>query len=92
VPFAEIGPMTSPLPGPQGLPVGQRPGTPEDSQPPVCSAKGCRETALWALRWNNPRLHSADRRKSWVACEAHRAPLAEFLELRGFLRAIEPLD
>lgn len=61
--------------------------------PPVviCSAKGCRAPAVWSLRWNNPRLHSADRRKTWLACAEHRARLGEFLEVRGFLREVAPL-
>jgi hypothetical protein len=54
-----------------------------------CSAKGCRQAALWALRWNNPRLHEPDRRKTWAACEEHRAYLSEFLQARGFLREVE---
>jgi hypothetical protein len=89
--------MTSSFPDPQQvhqgpqLPRAQRPETTPDDGAPVCSAKGCREPAVWALRWNNPKLHSADRRKTWVACDAHRPQLAEFLELRGFLRATEPL-
>jgi hypothetical protein len=57
----------------------------------VCSAKGCRAAAVWALAWNNPRLHTADRRKTWVACEEHREQLATFLDLRGFLRDVTPL-
>src|SRR5947208_15365002 len=28
----------------------------------ACSARGCRATAVWALQWNNPRLHPAERR------------------------------
>lgn len=64
---------------------------PETDEPPICSAKGCREAALWALRWNNPKLHTADRRKTWVACDAHRGTLSEFLSARGFLRDVEPL-
>ena len=64
------------------------PGT---GQPPVCSAKGCREPAHWALLWTNPKLHTADRRKMWVACTAHRAHLEQFLSARGFLRSVEPL-
>jgi hypothetical protein len=87
LPFTEIGPMTSSFPDPHNRPDALGEGT----TPPVCSAKGCREPAIWALRWNNPRLHSAGRRKTWVACDAHRAQLAEFLDLRGFLRATEPL-
>jgi hypothetical protein len=56
----------------------------------ICSAKGCRLPARWALRWNNPRLHDPDRRKIWLACEQHRATLAEFLDARGFLREVTP--
>jgi hypothetical protein len=58
--------------------------------PPICSAKGCRARATWALRWNNPRLHPQTRRKTWLACDEHRANLAGFLEARGFLREVEP--
>ena len=32
------------------------------------------------LRWNNPRLHTPDRRKEWLACEAHRESLGAFLQ------------
>jgi hypothetical protein len=51
----------------------------------VCSAKGCRRPATWAHLWNNPKLHDADRRKVWLACEDHRISLGEFLSVRGFL-------
>jgi hypothetical protein len=57
----------------------------------TCSARGCAADAVWELRWNNPKLHTPDRRKSWLACEAHRATLADFLSARGFLREVEPL-
>jgi hypothetical protein len=57
----------------------------------VCSAKGCRTAAVWELRWNNPKLHTADRRKTWLACDQHRASLGGFLEARGFLRETEPV-
>ncbi len=52
----------------------------------VCSARGCRAGARWAIRWNNPRLHTPDRRKVWLACAEHRADLEEFLSARGFYR------
>jgi hypothetical protein len=58
----------------------------------VCSAKGCRAPARWQLRWNNPRLHDPDRRKTWLACDEHRTYLAEFLAARGFLRESRPVD
>ena len=51
----------------------------------VCSAKGCRRTAAHAVVWRNPKLHSAQRRKVWLACDEHRQSLADFLALRGFL-------
>ncbi|HEX6969092.1 MAG TPA: hypothetical protein VF174_09820 [Micromonosporaceae bacterium] len=54
----------------------------------ICSARGCRAPAVWALRWNNPRLHPADRRKTWLACADHRTTLGEFLQVRGFLREV----
>jgi hypothetical protein len=56
----------------------------------VCSAKGCRATATVALRWNNPKLHTPDRRKTWLACPDHEEHLARFLDLRGFLRERAP--
>ena len=59
--------------------------------PPTCSAKGCRAQAVWVLGWNNPKLHAADRRKTWVACESHRQQLADFLDVRGFLRDVVPV-
>jgi hypothetical protein len=59
---------------------------------PICSAKGCRAPAVWALRWNNPKIHTPDRRKTWLACPDHREHLSGFLSARGFLRETEPLD
>ncbi len=63
-----------------------------DDDTPVCSAKGCRAAARHLLVWNNPKLHTADREKTWVACDAHRQSLSQFLDLRGFLRRVDPLD
>ncbi len=57
-----------------------------------CSAKGCRAPAQWQLRWNNPKLHTAERRKTWLACDDHRPTLGGFLDARGFLRAVTPFD
>lgn len=58
----------------------------------ICSAKGCREPATWQLQWNNPKLHTPDRRKTWLACDDHRAGLGDFLGARGFLRETEPVS
>lgn len=59
---------------------------------PICSAKGCRAESSWVLAWNNPKLHTPDRRKTWTACDSHRTSLAEFLQARGFLRETEPVS
>lgn len=58
---------------------------------PICSAKGCTNDAVIDLRWNNPKIHTPDRRKSWVACAEHDEHLSQFLGARGFLREKEPL-
>jgi hypothetical protein len=57
----------------------------------TCSAKGCSSPAVWSLLWNNPKLHTPDRRKSWLACDEHRTTLGDFLGARGFLRDVERL-
>lgn len=51
----------------------------------VCSAKACRSSADWAVIWNNPRLHTPERRKVWLACGEHREHLSDFVDRRGFL-------
>lgn len=70
--------------------------TSPSERPPVeldrdtCSAKGCQADAVWALLWNNPKIHTPERRKAWLACDEHRASLSDFLGARGFLRDVEP--
>lgn len=59
---------------------------------PICSAKGCPRPAAWDLLWNNPKLHTPERRKVWLACDEHRPTLADFLGARGFLQDVEPHD
>lgn len=56
----------------------------------TCSGKGCQADAAWGLMWNNPKLHTPDRRKVWLACEGHRESLGDFLTARGFLRDVVP--
>jgi hypothetical protein len=58
---------------------------------PVCSAKDCRVPAVWVLAWNNPKIHTPERRKTWLACEGHREHLSQFLGARGFLKDVVPL-
>jgi len=65
---------------------------PAEGTPLICSARGCRAPAAWALRWNNPKLHPPERRKTWLACPDHREHLSGFLTARGFLREVQPLS
>ncbi|MDJ1137752.1 hypothetical protein [Streptomyces iconiensis] len=70
---------------------GPRSPTDPPAEAPICSAKGCRAPAVWVLAWNNPKLHTPDRRKTWLACEEHREYLSNFLNMRGFLKDTVPL-
>ena len=58
---------------------------------PMCSARGCRDTGVWAVRWNNPRLPPPERRKIWHACHDHRDQLEQYLAVRGFHRDTLPM-
>lgn len=66
-------------------------GSPDGPDGQICSARGCRAPATYDLQWNNPKIHSPDRRKHWLACAEHRETLAAFLSARGFLRSVEDL-
>ena len=55
-----------------------------------CSSKGCQQAAAHELQWNNPKLHTPERRKVWLACEEHRQSLSDFLAARNFLRDVVP--
>lgn len=57
----------------------------------TCSRAGCREAAVWRLDWRNPRIHSEDRVKTWVACAEHVDYLREFLAARDFPLSVSPL-
>lgn len=59
--------------------------------PVRCSAKACHRDAEFLVVWNNPRVHTPDREKTWAACEQHRDSLAQHLDVRGFLLRVEPL-
>ncbi|WP_297409232.1 hypothetical protein [Naasia sp.] len=56
----------------------------------TCSRAGCRNAAVCALEWRNPRIHSEDRRKVWLACGEHREYLHDYLAAREFpVRMVE---
>ncbi len=56
-----------------------------------CSRSGCLHEAGWTILWRNPKIHAADRRKTWLACNEHRAYLKDFLEARSFPLEVLPL-
>ena len=49
----------------------------------MCSRKACRSEASWQLLWNNPKIHTPERRKIWLACGEHRDWLEDYLQTRG---------
>lgn len=56
----------------------------------TCSRAGCGAEAAHAIRWRNPKIHAADRRKTWLACDAHLEYLQEFLATRDFPLEVMP--
>jgi hypothetical protein len=40
--------------------------------------------ATTAIEWRNPRIHTGDRVKVWLACDEHVAVLRDFLAARAF--------
>ncbi|QCB97714.1 hypothetical protein E5206_12955 [Arthrobacter sp. PAMC25564] len=58
----------------------------------VCSRKACRAGAQWQLLWNNPKIHTPERRKIWLACGEHRAWLEDYLQTRGLWKDTVALD
>ena len=58
--------------------------------PLTCSRAGCRETASWRIEWRNPRIHSEDRVKVWLACVEDEEFLREFLAARDFPLRVVP--
>jgi hypothetical protein len=66
--------------------------TPDPVGELVCSGKGCRADATCGLLWNNPKIHTPERRKVWLACDDHREYLSEYLSVRGFLKQVVPVD
>lgn len=57
-----------------------------------CSRAGCRTTAAWRIDWRNPRIHTGDRGKTWLACDEHRGFLEGFLDTRGFPVTVSRFD
>ncbi|MDO5753846.1 hypothetical protein [Arthrobacter sp.] len=68
---------------------GAEPAKPEA---PICSRKGCRAHATTQLLWNNPKIHTAERRKIWLACTDHAHWLEDYLKSRSLWKETLPLS
>jgi hypothetical protein len=79
------------LGGPDASGQGEGTGLPGESAA-ICSRKGCGVDAEWQLLWNNPRIHTPDRRKVWLACGEHRDWLEDYLQTRGLWKETLPLN
>jgi hypothetical protein len=58
----------------------------------ICSRKACRSQASWQLLWNNPKIHTPERRKTWLACGEHRDWLEDYLQTRGLWKETVALE
>jgi hypothetical protein len=65
---------------------------PDGAPTAVCSRKACRADATWQLLWNNPRIHTPERRKVWLSCDEHLGWLEDYLQTRGLWKETIPLD
>lgn len=63
-----------------------------EPEAPICSRKGCRAHATAQLLWNNPKIHTVERRKIWVACADHTEWLADYLKSRSLWKETLPLN
>jgi hypothetical protein len=57
---------------------------------PQCSRAGCDADATFGVHWRNPKLHTPDRIKTWLACDEHVDYLREFLLARNFPVVVAP--
>nr|WP_204396564.1 hypothetical protein [Agromyces aurantiacus] len=67
-------------------------GSPGAAPDGGCSRAGCREAASWRIDWRNPKIHGADRVKTWLACDEHVDYLREFLAARSFPVRVSAFD
>jgi hypothetical protein len=46
---------------------------------------------VWSVNWRNPRIHSPDRVKVWLACDEHVEFLRDYLASRDFPVSVSAL-
>lgn len=49
-----------------------------------CSRTKCSNLASVKIIWRNPKIHTEDREKVWLACDEHTQYLTDFLRARNF--------
>lgn len=54
----------------------------------ICSARDCKNSAVWKITWRNPALHYG-RSKVWLACADHLDFLVGYFDARNFPYEIE---
>ncbi|MDO4242021.1 MAG: hypothetical protein Q4C71_05775 [Microbacteriaceae bacterium] len=64
----------------------------ETAQRLNCSRTGCQKSATAAIEWRNPKIHTPERKKVWLACAAHSDFLRDFVAARGFLLRVTGVD
>ncbi len=58
----------------------------------ACSRAACTADASWRIDWRNPRIHTGERFKTWLACDEHVDYLRDFLAAREFPLDVTALD
>jgi hypothetical protein len=56
-----------------------------------CARAECTADATFQVNWRNPRIHTPERIKVWVACDDHVEFLREYLDSRGFPVVVTPI-
>ncbi|MCU1405599.1 MAG: hypothetical protein JWQ43_1902 [Glaciihabitans sp.] len=59
-------------------------GNTDDEQELRCSRAGCSNPAAATVNWRNPKIHSEDRVKVWLACNDHIDYLRDYVATRNF--------
>lgn len=65
--------------------------TPDPIGAAICSRKGCTADAAWGMLWNNPKIHTPQRRKVWLSCDEHREYFRGYLSSRNLLKSEVPV-
>ena len=70
---------------------GSRPATDRARRTDLLGQRLSRGGQPWICAGTIPKIHTASRRKHWLACREHQESLSAFLSARGFLCEVVPL-